>query len=204
MPLIKGKSPASFEKNVKNEYEAGKPLKQSLAMAYQMKKKARKMAAGGFSEREQESGYNCPDCASGHCQMHGYSAGGFVAGEKSSGYDTMPMDHEKMNMAAEDEDEDMISRIMKKRMMSMGGRVANEDHGPNNEDLADFEPNEFDDLSLRDDLDSSYTGANSGDELGDEQEDEDRHDIVSRIMRQRKMKDRMPIAGYGTTYGKYK
>ena len=51
------------------------------------------------------------------------------------------------------------------------------------EDLADFSPNEFDDLVLRDDLEQHYTGANSGDELDDEQEDADRHDIVARIMR---------------------
>lgn len=63
---------------------------------------------------------------------------------------------------------------------SEGGRVANED-----EITAGFEPNEFDDLHLRDDLDFEYTGANSGDELGDEGEDERRRDIVSRIMRSR-------------------
>jgi hypothetical protein len=37
-----------------------------------------------------------------------------------------------------------------------------------------------------------YTGANSGDEVGDEQEDEDEHDMVSRIMKSRLKKDRMP------------
>ncbi len=90
--------------------------------------------------------------------------------------------------------EDMVGRIMKQRQQqfSEGGRVANEDHGPNNSRLAGFSPNEFDDLSLRDDLEFSYTGANSGDELGNEQEDHDRHDIVSRIMKSRNKKDRLP------------
>ena len=101
------------------------------------------------------------------------------------------------------DDDDMVSRIMKKRY-SKGGRVSNEDHGEDQDELADFSPNEFDDLSLRDDLESSYTGANSGDEIGDKQEDEDREDMISRIMRSRKKTDKMPIAGYGTSYGRYK
>ncbi len=87
------------------------------------------------------------------------------------------------------EDEDMISRIMKKRAghYSEGGRVANEDH-----DEADFKENEFDDLPLDDHLEEHYTGSNSGDELGNEQEDEDERDVVARIMRSRGKKDRMP------------
>lgn len=89
----------------------------------------------------------------------------------------------------EHDEHDMVSRIMKQRSnhYSEGGRVANEDHIE-----ADFEPNEFDDLAKDDHLEFHDTGANSGDELGDEQEDEDRHDIVSRIMKSRKLKDRNP------------
>ena len=49
MPLIKGKSEKSFVKNLKTEMEHGKPQKQSLAIAYAMKRKAqkKKMADGG-------------------------------------------------------------------------------------------------------------------------------------------------------------
>ncbi len=87
-------------------------------------------------------------------------------------------------------DDDMIGEIMEKRkMMSEGGRVSN-DVGTGQE--ADKLPNQFDDLVLRDDLEQHYTGANSGDELGNEQEDEDRRDIVSMIMKSRKKKDRLP------------
>jgi hypothetical protein len=43
-----------------------------------------------------------------------------------------------------------------------------------------------------DDLEQHYTGENSGDELGNAQEDEDRRDIVSRIMKSRRLKDRLP------------
>ncbi len=83
-----------------------------------------------------------------------------------------------------------VNKIAKS--FSEGGRVANSDHGVDDSRLAGFSPNEFDDLSLRDDLEFSYTGANSGDEISDEQEDKDRRDIVSRIMRSRSKKDRMP------------
>lgn len=88
-------------------------------------------------------------------------------------------------------EEDMVGRIMKQRehMYSEGGRVANDDHAFE----AEFEePNNFDDLSRRDDLEFSYTGKNSGDELGNHQEDMDREDMVARIMRSRAKKDRMP------------
>lgn len=88
-----------------------------------------------------------------------------------------------------DEMSPIVKRIMMGRMkgFSQGGKVANSDMPE-----ADFMPNEFDDLHLRDDLEQHDTGANSGDEMGDEQEDHDRKDIVSRIMKSRKKKDRMP------------
>lgn len=44
MPLVHGKSKKSFEKNVKTEIESGKPLKQSLAIAYDVQRKAKKKA----------------------------------------------------------------------------------------------------------------------------------------------------------------
>ena len=72
-------------------------------------------------------------------------------------------------------------------MFSEGGKVDND-----TPITAGFKPNDFDDLALRDDLESSYTGANSGDEDGSEGEDERRKDIVARIMKSRAKKDRMP------------
>ncbi len=48
MPLTKSKSKAAFGKNVETEMDAGKSQKQSLAIAYAMKRKAKKkMAEGG-------------------------------------------------------------------------------------------------------------------------------------------------------------
>lgn len=49
MPLLKKKSQAAFEHNIKAEIGAGKPQKQALAIAYSVKRKApkKKMAEGG-------------------------------------------------------------------------------------------------------------------------------------------------------------
>lgn len=46
MPLMKKKSKAAFEHNIKAEMEAGKPQKQSLAIAYSVKRKAKKAMGG--------------------------------------------------------------------------------------------------------------------------------------------------------------
>jgi len=98
----------------------------------------------------------------------GMSEGGMLT---HSGYETE--EHEK----------DMVGRVMKQRqhMYSEGGRVANTDLPE-----ADFDPNEFDDLHLRDNLEEHYTGANSGDELSSEDEEKRRRDIVSRTMASRR------------------
>lgn len=86
---------------------------------------------------------------------------------------------------------DMVGRIMKQRQQhfSKGGMVANQDT-----QITGMMPNEFDDLHLRDELDGSdmETGAAAGDNLGNAQEDKDRRDIVSRIMKSRAKKDKLP------------
>lgn len=60
MPLIKSKSDKAFKKNVEKEMEAGKPQKQSLAIAFSVKKRAKKkMASGGIvkgAERDENLG----------------------------------------------------------------------------------------------------------------------------------------------------
>lgn len=110
-----------------------------------------------------------------------------AGGEMASGYESMPEARDEENEAAMSEDEDMIDRIMRKRM-SEGGKVANE-----TEPMADGMPAEFDDLVLRDDLSSSYgKDDNSGDALGNSEEDADREDIVARVMRSRAKGGRMP------------
>ena len=40
MPLVKSSSKSAFRKNIKAEIKAGKPVKQSVAIAYSVKRKA--------------------------------------------------------------------------------------------------------------------------------------------------------------------
>lgn len=47
MPLIKSKSEKAFESNIKAEIAAGKPQKQAVAIAYDVRRRAPKKAAGG-------------------------------------------------------------------------------------------------------------------------------------------------------------
>lgn len=42
MPLVKSKSDKAFSKNVKAEVKAGKPQKQAVAIAYQIKREAKR------------------------------------------------------------------------------------------------------------------------------------------------------------------
>jgi hypothetical protein len=46
MPLIKSKSSEAFSKNIKAEIKAGKPQKQAVAIAYAIKRSAKKANGG--------------------------------------------------------------------------------------------------------------------------------------------------------------
>lgn len=318
MPLSEGKSQKSFVKNLKTEIHAGKPMKQSLAIAYSMKRKGeRKKYADGTGpiqpnteEDQMEVAQKGmvdkadPDKAKkftanktfskadgGEIDPYGqagkdisksvssdnaktmaskFAEGGQVNPYETSSAEELIKEQEKpgfipkkpqyhwvdgmkdpRNVAASNEDskdlnqhkvnmqestsmtkQDLVDRIMQRenkefdqlerlamggeaggvpyedcedslvdRIMhkpsddesdldrySEGGKVANQD-----EITAGFSPNEFDDLHLRDDLESSYgDDDNSGDSLDNEQEDEDRKNIVARIMKSRSKKDRLP------------
>jgi hypothetical protein len=135
-------------------------------------------------------------------------------GPTTDAEDMHKMDEHAVENQEGGEDEDMVGRIMKQRgksyakggdvdgerHMCSGGSCQHYSHGGevSNSDLpiADDMPAQYDDLHLDDKLDddgkAEYTGKNSGDELGDEREDHDREDIVSRIMKSRSKKDRMP------------
>jgi hypothetical protein len=180
---------------------------QSLAIAYAMKRKRKKMAEGGetapydnfaksvkdaFSMGEAkgappspapEKKDTDPATAAMKKAFHapGYAEGGMVHPCENCGHVSHPVENQ-------DDHEDMVGEIMKKRhMYSEGGKVANK-----TPPTADFESAEYDDLVKDDDLEEHYTGKNSGDEEGDEAEDEDRKDMVSQIMKSRKKKGKMP------------
>jgi len=46
MPLVKSSSKEAFRKNVKAEVDAGKPVKQAVAIAYSVKREAAKRPSG--------------------------------------------------------------------------------------------------------------------------------------------------------------
>lgn len=48
MPLVKSKSKEAFKSNLKAELSAGKPVKQALAIAYDVKRRAPKKEGGGL------------------------------------------------------------------------------------------------------------------------------------------------------------
>ena len=139
----------------------------SMAMKYEMKKR---MSRGAPCDEHQA--YDCAMCDGGKM-----AEGGFVGDEEATGYGAMPK--------PDDGQEGIVDRIMKR--FSKGGVVANDTPM-----TADFDDNDFDVLPGIEDTESDYTGKNSGDEIGDEAEDDDRKDIVSRIMKSRGKKDRNP------------
>lgn len=69
MPLIKSSSPQAFKHNLKAELKAGKPMKQSLAIAYSQKRGNKKAKGGKVTQ-------TCPNCAKGMCMAHGGMAEG--------------------------------------------------------------------------------------------------------------------------------
>ena len=46
MPLIKSKSDKAFKENIRTEVKAGKPVKQAVAIAYSVKRSAKKKIGG--------------------------------------------------------------------------------------------------------------------------------------------------------------
>lgn len=139
----------------------------SMAMKYAMQKRARK--GGACDEHGQEG---CGMCYGGKMAEGGEVDNPDADLEDKRFDDSIEGDH------------DLVDRIMKG--FAKGGEVKAE------EPTADFEDNDFDVMPLEDTSDADYTGENSGDELGNDQEDDDRRDIVVRIMKSRKKKDRMP------------
>ncbi len=200
----------------------------SMALAYAMKKKAKKMAEGGNASPYEGNTVH-PDVsrkewgrgARRGTSLTGEHVRGSARAEKegmhkasSSRMESAKALHrevlsnlkndktDRTNLAEGgmvDDDDDMpersapisggyadggmVDRIMKKRCAEGGEATRDEDV------LADFLPNEFDEMELEPSPHAEYPGS---EERGDEQEDEDRRDMVSRIMRSRAKRDRMP------------
>lgn len=50
MPLIKRKSEKAFEKNISTEVKAGKPVKQAVAIAYDVQRRAKRAKGGSMHD----------------------------------------------------------------------------------------------------------------------------------------------------------
>lgn len=183
MPLLKGKSSKAFSHNVETEMEHGKPQKQAVAIAYAMKRKANHggyMSQGGMLTG---SGYQseCNEHCNSPCEVH-EQASGFV---DETAPNRMP-NHQGLTDSGEQDEShemDMVGKalVRRKQLLSQGGMIANK-KGPGVDGL----PNEFDDLALRDGLEFSYSGANSGDEDGGSENDSRLQDMVARVMLKRR------------------
>jgi hypothetical protein len=69
MPLMQGPGQKAFNSNLKTEMKAGKPQKQSLAIAYSLKRRnSKKMAKGGMAKPSATVGEMtpCPSCGMAH------------------------------------------------------------------------------------------------------------------------------------------
>lgn len=80
---------------------------------------------------------------------------------------------------------DIVDKAMRKKFAD-GGMVETES------EEADSKSADYDYLDTHEAPESTNSGAADGDFLGDAREDEDRHDIVARAMKQRSMKQRNP------------
>lgn len=171
MPLIQSRSKKAMSKNIEAEMDAGKPQKQSIAIAYsvQKKNKAKKMAQGGMAEEPKDT------------------VGSII------GYPGSPPVHKAhggMINQGEDTAKSMVDSIMSKRKaMSAGGMAdieENSEETPASLSPYDDDNSEAAEKELYDDGQLSEQPMDSN-EHGDEIE-KDSNDMVSII--RRKMKSR--------------
>lgn len=201
MPLIKSKSKKALAENIKTEMEAGKPRKQSLAIALEIQrrnKRPKKMAEGGIaSEAKAESkqlANNIPeDNSSSNMQkkektsmLPGFAHGG----EASDVHHKIAKDFDEM-LAKHDHDavmEYMAGRLSDHKKMADGGMVDIEE---NNKEQPNsyYERNE--DAALKENYDEDFIHMEQpedSNEHGDDLKDEDSHDMVDKIMKKMKYK----------------
>lgn len=147
-------------------------MKKSMAIAFNMKKKAKCMADGGEVKTINSS--------------IGSPFGEASADEMSASNKQAP----KLTPEEMASNKAMVDKIMAKRKAddqsySEGGVVANSPH----DDMAE-NTDEYDDLVLDDDLEAHIP--EDFNEHGDPEEELRRKDTVSRIMRSRALKDKLP------------
>lgn len=200
MPLIKSKSKEAFKKNLKAEEEAGKPKAQSLAIAYatQRHSKRKKMAYGGAARNDGNSGTPARKPDDMRLPEHEYMGVDATYGNPPARKpDDMrpPKDRYMANHFAEggdvDEHYDSIAdAIVRKKHKAVADSqvdlAANSEEKPNYYD----ELNEMTANAEQYDVDQLSPQPRNSNEIGDEREDEesDKHDMVSQIRRKMRSK----------------
>lgn len=174
MPLIHSKSKKAFNKNVETEMKEGKPLKQSLAIAYNLKRKAKDGKEVEHKAKGGEAGDEQRLSPKERALLAARGTKPMLEIEITPERDEKPL-HSSMA-------DSIVDAIMAKRMAE-GGDVQEEE-----DELADFQPNEFDYLERSPAPEFSYTEENSGDDLSSPGEDERRKDMIDEIMKSRKLK----------------
>jgi hypothetical protein len=178
-PLEPGESDAGYSvragdmKNAKKDHEVALGKLKSMP-------NPKLLAEGGMLT---DDGYQseCDAHCVQPCMIH-EQASGFV---DETAPNRMPNHQGLTDMGEQDDSHErqMVrdAIVRRKQMLSQGGKVANSD-----EPTSDFMPNEFDDLNLRDGLEFSYTGANSGDEDGNPDPDKEMNDMIAKAMMKRR------------------
>lgn len=158
----------------------------SMAHAYRMKKK---MADGGYMEGEESQ--PAPVAASNNkaAEMTKSMRSAFNYDKDYAHGGPVCMDCGGQMMAeggelSQEPDMDMIDHIMNDRSNGADADASLPE--------ADFEPAEFDDLVKDDGLEEHYTGKNSGDEIGDKEQDEERSLADDAFEEMKKKKDKNP------------
>lgn len=125
MPLMKGKSSKAFSHNVEAEMNAGKSQKQSLAIAYAVKRKGKKYAKGGMVSKKDTYGpqeqitaddhfLSAEDADNSPFQEASEQSGDDVQLEESGQQIHPALDNQKDNEDENQARKDMIAQIMRK------------------------------------------------------------------------------------------
>lgn len=119
MPLFKGASKKVMSKNIKTEMDAGKPQKQSIAIAYNMaKRNGKKMSKGGSIGRD-EAKLDADHVHTEECMSEGgscYARGGIVEGEASKKMESLNSSVHALNGDDWDERDEAASKASMKPM----------------------------------------------------------------------------------------
>lgn len=113
MPLKKSKSNAAFSSNVKAEMNAGKPQNQALAIAYSVKRKAKKMAMGGMIE-DSEDKDNFLSAEGAQPDTFSEGASDEEELDKSGFLPAAHMDNQQDNNVENESRAEMVARIMRR------------------------------------------------------------------------------------------